>query len=68
MPLLPIQRMITSAPGVQPSRLCRAALSPPISSTASCRRQPLDEQLEDRAAHPGCHPLPDRDRGQCAPC
>jgi 16S rRNA (cytosine967-C5)-methyltransferase len=62
MPLLPIERTITSAPGVDPPGFAARRIAADILDGVLRRRRPLDEQLEDRAAHPEFATLPDRDR------
>ena len=62
MPLLPIERTITSAPGVDPPGLAARRIAADILDGVLRRRRPLDEQLEDRAAHPELATLPERDR------
>jgi 16S rRNA (cytosine967-C5)-methyltransferase len=54
--------MITSAPGVDPPGFAARRIAADILDGVLRRRRPLDEQLEDRAAHPEFATLPDRDR------
>src|SRR6476660_98853 len=62
IPLLPIQRMTTRASGADPPGFPARRIAAEILDGVLRRRRPLDEQLDDRTAHPDFAALADRDR------
>ena len=66
MPLLPIERR-SSAPGVDPPGFAARRIAADILDGVLRRRRPLDEQLEDRAAHRTGRLGGSRPRRWCAP-
>ena len=62
IPRLPIPRMTPRPSDVDPPGLAARRIAADILDGVLRRRRPLDEQLDDRAAHPDFAALADRDR------